>query len=304
MNLQQLKYLSILAQTQNYTQAAKILHITQPTLSYSITNLEKELNVKLFKKQGRNVVLTEEGRILSSGSDQALQTLTNTVEELKERQTKSETVTIASLRILFSSWLPNMIKEYLDTLHVTKSQPKFIFSNSTGYSTGILDSLLAEDCDIAFCSKINDHPDIEYFPIAEQKLVVVTPPDHPLAQQKTVDLTETLQYKQVTFSPNAGLSSELNKLFSLCGGHPKSAYSVEEDEAVAGMIAAGFGIGVVPEMNILKSLNVAIIPIRFPHWHRLIYMATLKGHYQNKTARSFIAFIRDTCQQQGKITKI
>lgn len=304
MNLQQLKYLSVLAQTQNYTQAAKILHITQPTLSYSITNLEKELGTKLFSKKGRNISLTEEGNIFNAGAIKALQILNATTEQLKNKQNKNETITIASLRILFRSWLPTTIKDFLDSLPENQIPPTIKFTNSAGYSAGILDNLSSENCDIAFCSKINEHPDFDYFPIVEQKLVLITPPNHPLARQESIDLIDTLKYKQITFAPTTGLSTELTKLFSLCGGVPESAYTVEEDEAVAGMVAAGFGIGIVPEMNILKQLPIAVIPIRFPQWHRLIYMVTLKNHYQNPASRKFIQFIKESTHFEDNFTKI
>ena len=58
MNLQQLYYFRKLAEVQHYTEAAKALYITQPSLSDSIASLESELSVALFQKKGRNVQLT------------------------------------------------------------------------------------------------------------------------------------------------------------------------------------------------------------------------------------------------------
>lgn len=304
MNLQQLKHLSVLAQARSYTQAAKILHIAQPTLSYSIMNLEKELGVQLINKQGRNISLTEEGKIFNEGALSALQILEKTTKEVQSRSVKRESITIASLRILFHNWLPTAIKDFQLSLGPDLEGPLFKFTNSAGYSGRILDSLYSEKCDLAFCSKINDDPDVDYYPIVEQKLVLITPTDHPLAEHKNIDLQETLDYPQITFAPTTGLSSELEHLFSLCNGTPKSAYSVEEDEAVAGMVAAGFGIGIVPEMNLLKQLPIAVIPIRYPQWHRLIYMATLKKHYQSPQSQQFISFIKDQIHEAEKITQI
>lgn len=58
MNLQHLRYFLVLADLEHYTDAAKRLHITQPTLSHAIATLEEEVQVPLFKKQGRNIILT------------------------------------------------------------------------------------------------------------------------------------------------------------------------------------------------------------------------------------------------------
>ena len=63
MNLNQLYYFKTLAELEHYTKAAEKLNISQPTLSHSISAMEKELGANLFEKQGRNVVLTKYGRI-------------------------------------------------------------------------------------------------------------------------------------------------------------------------------------------------------------------------------------------------
>lgn len=68
MNLQQLYYFRKLAEVQHYTEAAKALYITQPSLSDSIASLESELSVALFQKKGRNVQLTKYGEEFSSMS--------------------------------------------------------------------------------------------------------------------------------------------------------------------------------------------------------------------------------------------
>ncbi|GMA09403.1 LysR family transcriptional regulator [Tetragenococcus halophilus subsp. flandriensis] len=294
MNLQQLNYLSVLAQTQNYTQAAEILCITQPTLSYSITNLEKELGVKLFEKQGRHVKLTAEGKLFNDRTLKALQILHTSVEEAKKHKNVNNIVKISAIRPLFHSWLPTTIKNFINTFNNQSIEPVIEFTDSGGYSINILQNLQAENCDIAFCSKIDNYPAIEYFPIMEQKFVLITPLDHPLANKESINLVDTLSYNYITFALNSGLSVEVTRLFSLCGKIPTSAYAVEEDESVAGMVAAGFGIGIVPEMPVLKTMPVSIIPIDFPESRRLLYMATMKQHYQNPMSRAFIDFVKQS----------
>ena len=72
MNLRQLHYFRTLAKIEHYTQAAAQLSITQPSLSHAITELEKELGVFLFEKQGRNIRLTKYGKIFLTYVDSAL----------------------------------------------------------------------------------------------------------------------------------------------------------------------------------------------------------------------------------------
>lgn len=62
MNLKQLYYFKRLSETEHYTEAASSLCITQPSLSHAISELEKELGVALFARQGRNVKITQNGK--------------------------------------------------------------------------------------------------------------------------------------------------------------------------------------------------------------------------------------------------
>ena len=291
MNLQQLTYLSVLAQTQNYTQAAKILSITQSTLSHSMSNLEEELGIKLFEQQGRSIVLTKAGKLFNEGTLKSLQILHTTIEETQKHKDEKNIITLGAIRPLFHHWLPDVLKNFLNGFS-DESKPAIAFNKSGGFSTSILKSLQEEECDIAFCSKIDSYSAIDYFPILEQRFVLITPFNHPLSQKESVDLVETLPYDQITFSITSGLSFETTRLFSLSGGSPKSAYAVEEDESVAGMVAAGFGIAIVPEMPILQTMPISVIPIRFPESRRLLYMATLKQHYQNPASQALIDFVK------------
>lgn len=296
MNLYHLRYFSLLAKTQNYTQAAQKLNITQPSLSNAIHTLERELDVNLFEKRGRNVFLTPAGHEFVEDVDQCLATLDTGVAKIQKRKQRDRIIRVAALRTLSTNWLPRKIHDFLTTSDYPSTQ--FKLTNVTGLSPDIIKGLREENYDICFCSKIDDQDDIDYIPISRNRLVVITPLNHPLAKRTSLNLKETLPYDQVTFSERTGLHPIMERLFSDCGGRPKSVYSIEEDQAVAGLVANGFGIAVVPYMPILARMPVKVIPLSFPKWERVIYMATLKKHYQNKVTQAFVQFITDSVSQQ------
>ncbi|ANK65436.1 LysR family transcriptional regulator [Loigolactobacillus backii] len=291
MNLYHLRYFSVLAETENYTKAAKLLSITQPSLSNAIHSLEQEIKVKLFAKKGRNIYLTKSGKLFVTEVNKALTTLDQGISEVQKSNQHDTLIRIATLRTLSTQWLPNTVHDFLATNQ--KTQIHFEFSTDTGLSPDIIHGLRTEKYDICFCSKVDDQEDIDYFPIAEQELVVITPNNHPLAAKKEINLAETLPYKQITFSTRSGLYSIMRQLFAECGGHPTSVYSIEEDQAVAGLVANNFGIAVVPNMTILKSMPIKIIPLTFPKWKRVFYMATLKQHYKTPAVKHFVDFIKE-----------
>lgn len=297
MNLYHLRYFSVLAKTENYTQSAKMLSITQPSLSNAIRSLEQEVHVQLFAKQGRNVYLTPAGHQFVQQVDQALAILDRGVAEMQQSTQRNTLIKVASLRILSTKWLPNTAHNFLAAR--PKTDIHFKFSNDTGLSPDIIADLRKEKYDVVFCSKVDDQNDLNYFPIAEQELVVITPLNHPLAKKKAITLTETLPYDQITFSTRSGLYPVMQRLFSECGGQPNSAYSIEEDQAVAGLVANNFGIAVVPNMSSLKTMPIKIIPLTFPKWKRIFYMVTLKQHYLTPAVQQFIKFVK--AQQRSSV---
>ena len=83
MNLYHLRYFVTLAHLEHYTKAAEILGITQPSLSHAISSLEEELKVRLFEKDGRNIVLTKWGSIFLKDVEDTLNRLDSSVENLQ-----------------------------------------------------------------------------------------------------------------------------------------------------------------------------------------------------------------------------
>ena len=88
MNLNQLIYFATLAQLQHVTRASEKLNIAQPSLSKAIANLEQELGVDLFEKQGRNVVLTRQGKLYLDYVEKALESLEEGRSALQRMQTE------------------------------------------------------------------------------------------------------------------------------------------------------------------------------------------------------------------------
>lgn len=290
MNLYHLRYFVTLAHLEHYTKAAELLSITQPSLSHAISSLEKELGVKLFEKEGRNVVLTKCGQAFLEDVEKSLELLDSSISKLQMTGSGEGRIDIALLRTLSTNLVPAFVRGYLD------SHPKrhidFHFHNSTGLTPDIIEGLKNRKYDIAFCSRMEHEPSIEFVPVARQELVLIVPNKHPLSEYNEIDLKDTLPYPQVAFSKRSGLRPIIDKLFERCGGQPKIAYAVEEDQAVAGLVGANFGIAVVPNMPILNYMPVKVIHIIRPTWERIFYMCTLKDVYQAPAVQEFQQYVK------------
>lgn len=290
MNLYHLRYFVTLAHLEHYTRAAELLSITQPSLSHAISSLESELGVKLFEKEGRNVVLTKCGQAFLEDVEQSLSILDSSVNKLQMTGSGEGQIDIAVLRTLSTQLVPGLVRDYL------KEHPKqnidFRFHNSTGLTPDMIEGLKNRKYDIAFCSKMENEPAIEFIPVSKQELVLIVPNGHPLCTRDEIDLADTLPYPHIGFSRRSGLRPIIDKLFKECKGQPQYTYEVEEDQAVAGLVSAGFGIAVVPHMALLAYMPVQIIRIVNPTWERMFYMCSLKDVYQAPAINDFKEFVK------------
>lgn len=289
MNLYHLRYFVTLANIEHYTKAAEILNITQPSLTYAITTLEEELGVKLFEKEGRNVVLNKYGESFLKDVEHALDMLDSSVQKLQLVGKGEGQIDIVMLRTLSVHAVPSFTRGFIESN--PEKNIKFKFYNSTGFTQDMIQELKERKYDIAFCSLMKSEPSVEFAPILKQKFVVIVSKNHPLAIENEIDLVETLSYPQILFSKRSGIRPAIDELFEKCGGEPIVTNTVEEDDSIAGLVSANFGIAVVPETEILHQLPLKIINIKSPTADRVFYMATLKDVYEPPVIKEFKEYV-------------
>lgn len=288
MNLYHLRYFVTLAHLEHYTKAAQKLSITQPSLSNAISSLEDELGVRLFEKEGRNIVLTKYGKLFLSDVEKSLNILDSSIKELKNIGIGKETINLGFLRTLGTEFIPKVCDDFLD-----KNSNKYIqFNFNTASTTSdIIEGLKNKNYDIAFCSKIEKESNIDFTPVASQKLVLIVSLDHPLASKSCIDLRDTIPYPQIIFSKKSGLRPIIDSLFEKINEKPSISYEVEEDQVIAGLVSRNFGISVVPYMNMLNFLDVKSLDINYPSWERNFYIANLKDTYLSPAVKKFKDFV-------------
>ena len=288
MNLNHLQYFVTLAKEEHYTNAAQKLSITQPSLSNAISLLEKELGTYLFEKKGRNVVLTKYGKVFLEYVEKTLETLDEGVKKTKFLTNEnSGIINIGYIYTFGSKEIPLLVNEFLKE----KKDKDFRFTFSDGNTTDIINGLKNDDFDIGFCSKIEGEDDIEFIKLKEEELVLITPKNHPLGKYKEIDLKETIEYEYIAFKKYSGLRPFIDNMFTEINEKQNILYEVEKDESLAGLVEANFGIGIIPNLPMLKYLDVNIIKIKNIKYIRSIYMAKVKNKYLSPAVHEFIKFI-------------
>lgn len=287
MNLFQLRYFVKLAHVQHYTRAAEQLCITQPSLSHAITQLEKELGVQLFEKNGRNTTLTRFGEEFLVCAEQTLSTLDAGVSSLQRSARGEGMIRLGLLRTLGVDYIPRITAKFL----AENPDREINFSFQTGVTAELLEGLKARKYDLVFCSQPPAELDLTAIPVERQDLVLIVPRTHPLAAKHSLELSETLPYPQIYFSKGSGMRNIVDSLFGQIGATPKIAYETEEDEVIAGLVAQGFGIAVVPYMDLLLRLDLKILQISAPVWERNFYMVNDDQAFMPPVVRNFRQFV-------------
>lgn len=296
MNLFYLRYFVTLAHVQHYTKAAEQLCITQPSLSHAISQMEKELGVPLFEKSGRKTTLTRFGEEFLACAEHTLSTLDEGVASIKRSACGEGLIRLGLLRTLGVEFIPRLAADFL------KENPNsdINFTFHTGVTKSLLDGLAARKFDLVFCSKPPEKLSLTSVAVQKQDLVLIVPKDHPLSSLHAVDLSETAPYPQIFFSESSGIRSVVEQMFEQSGVKPHITYETEEDQVIAGLVAQGFGIAVVPYMDLLLKLDVKILQISSPTCERDLYMVNDDKVFMPPAVRKFRQFVLDESDLQRK----
>lgn len=182
MELRVLNYFLAVAREENFTKAAGQLHLTQPTLSRQIADLEQELGVKLFVRSNHNIILTEDGMILKRRAQEILSLADKTKRDfLQKDEALSGTISIGSGEFRSTEYLAKIIAEFRRKYSNVKYE---IYSGNANnirdyIERGLLDiGLMSEPVDMRKYNFVN-------MPIKEQWGVFV-PNDSPLYEKESI----------------------------------------------------------------------------------------------------------------------
>ena len=297
MNLDHLRYFETVARLEHYGRAAEALHVSQPNLNYAVTQLEAELGVPLFEKQGRGVRLTRYGRLFLQAVQGSLQELDASTRALQEMGQNGGLVLLGGIRKLAAGLVPGLMREFLQ--EPKNASIRFELHTESGFSAELLDAVAKDRLDMAFVSHPGDPEQFENVEFQRSPFVVAVPPQHPLAGRDGVSLREVLPYPVVYFSRRSSLRAPIDRLFRAIGAAPRIAYETEEDTVVAGLAAAGFGIAIVPDHPVLRCMELSLVPITEPDPRRTAYLCRKRTALHPAAADAFFTFCCDKLQSEG-----
>lgn len=290
MNLQQLYYFRKLAEVQHYTEAAKALYITQPSLSDSIASLEHELSVSLFQKKGRGVQLTKYGQEFYEYVNQALGILEHGIAAVREKSDSvTGTIDIGCIPTLLGDFLPNA----LDLYH--EKCPQVSFNIFHEKSIPVAEGVSSGTYDIGLCSMVENKDDLVFVPITYQELVVIVRNDHPLAVHDSIELTALKGYMLSTYRDTIPIGKTISKILKEKG--MEAVYSYDDEISIAGRINHSSKTAIVADTPFLKQFdNLKKIHLTdVPKDTRMLYLVYSKKNFITAAVEAFANFMVAHC---------
>jgi DNA-binding transcriptional LysR family regulator len=249
MQLRQLEYFVVVAEELNFSRAAERLNMSQPPLSAQIKALENEIGVALFERSTRKVRLTEAGEHLRASSSRLLGQLEENIKQAR----KVGSGEIGQLRMGFVPWaitelLPPILHMFRGEFPCVKLMLHELRPEQQVRE--LLSGVL--DCGI-FYLPLGDEPPfgepgLTSVAVSQEPLVAALPSNHPLANHRRLPVSALARepFIMVSGHRGSGLRDAIREQCRLGGLVPEVIQEATLVQSVAGLVASGFGVALLP----------------------------------------------------------
>lgn len=283
MEIQQLEYFKTVAEMQHMTHAAEKLNISQPALSKSISNIENELGVPLFDRQGRSISLNRYGKLF-------LQSVEMILKEYKKAKAEIGSLVMPGYGDVALGFIHSLGMTVVPELmaRTPEKYPNMKFTLTQSASYNLLQWLEEGQIDLCLSQRVESKMiDIEWIDLWSEELFVIVPKSHRFASRQTIKLEEIKDDPFISIKRGNALRQIVDKLFKEAGIKPKVAFAGEEMHTVAGFVGAGLGVSLIPDIKGLNEYNVSKIRVSEPVCERKIGVSWAKERYLAPAAVQF-----------------
>ena len=267
----------------SFTKAADALNYTQSGISRMINDLESEWGVSLFERGRTGISLTSDGLKLFPQLKRICnehEILLRQVEDLQEMN--SGIIRIGTFSSVATHWLPNMIKFF------KMDYPNIEFELLLGDYTEIESWIIEGRVDFGFL-RLPANAEMETLHLEQDRLLVVMPQDHPLADGDKFPIIELLNSPFMLLEK--GAKAEISEIFEKHHISPRISFTTWDDYAIMSMVENGLGISILPEL-ILHRVPYKIIAkeLEVPAF-RNIGIAMREQKALSLAAKSFLEYL-------------
>ena len=246
MNLQQLKYLcAVVDHGLNVSEAAAALYTSQPGISKQIRQLEDELGLRVFVRQGKRLAaLTPAGEIVIATARRALREIANMKKVADEFRSEDEgTLSIATTHTQARYVLPKVLAQFKEQF------PKVRVILHQGNPSQVADLTVSGTADVGIATEaLADTAELVTLPCYRWNRCVLVPNGHPLARTKPLTLEALAQYPIVTYDFAFTGRTAINAAFAAKHLQPNVVLTALDSDVIKTYVELGMGAGIVAQM--------------------------------------------------------
>lgn len=290
--LQQLKGFYYTAQTGSVSQAAKIMGLSQSTVSLQIQSLEKDIKTELFYRDKKKIHLTRKGKDFYNQSSFFIHGIDSLFEKFvnKKEDKEDPIIDIAANHVSISYILPKYIKIFKD------ENPNIIFKIRNLDKNTAIKKLIDDQVDIFFYPMMNNEiPDeLEFIPVVKYQPILLTRKDHPLAQKNKVTLKDISDYELVRIDSKYITLPSFEELIKNHNIKSKIEFEFSDWEILKKFVLNSVGIAIISNVVLEGELNTDLIGKDLTDYFPEMTYGILikKGRILTKPVINFIELIR------------
>ena len=284
----QLEVFEAITRLGSFTRAAKELHLTQPTVSMQIKKLTGAVGLPLFEQLGKRIHLTEAGREVYQYSC----AISHQLEEMASVLANLKGLTGGKLRISVAStanyFVPNLLAAFY------RRHPDVTVSLDITNREALLRQLNENTVDLVVMGQPPAETDLEAGAFMDNPLVVVAPPQHPLAKERHIPLARLQSEVFLVRESGSGTRIAMERFFSERDIRLTTGMEVGSNEAIKQSVQAGLGLGLLSRDTLEQELSLQRLVIldvaEFPilrHW----YIVHRSGKRLSPVAQAFKEFL-------------
>ena len=285
LNFNQLRVFYHAAKNLNFTAAANDLFITQPAVTFQVKSFEEYCNLKLFKKRGRKIVLSDEGKTLFEYAENIFKyekEIENVIDEMREL--KRGVLSLGTTKTYARYFMPLMVTSF----HA--NYPNIKIQLNEGSSLDMIHSLLDLKIEVAVIAKAVDHPEVNFFPFSKEEMAVIVAPNHRLTK-KAVAFKDLSNEPFIMKEKGSGTRKLVEQLFSNENCTPDILMETSNTEFIKQLVQRGEGVSIVVREAVAAELgekNLVEVPLKGRKIFQDVSIAYLKKQVLSPPAKAFV----------------
>jgi len=289
MHLEELQWFVVLAETEHVTEAAAELGVSQPTLSRALTRIEQKAGAPLFDRVGRRLHLNEYGRIMLEHARRSVAEVQAALDRIAAlRDPDTGRVRLSFLHSLANWYVPEQLRRFRE------AAPGIGFDLFQGPAHEVAQRVLDGGADLAITSPRPDPAAFTWHRLYVERLCLAVPVGHRLAARTRVSLSVAADEPFVALEKPLGLRLLTDDLWTEAGIDPEIVFEASEIPTMEGLVAAGFGVAVVPVPREGTDTRVVHVPLSNSRAKREVGLAWGRDRPQAPPTKRFVNFLIDS----------